>query len=117
MGLNPNDRDTYSFKLHSPQTGWYPSKTTWSPSLYTNWLSPPTISVYNDGTTRGSDVHVWGINKNGKLYYSYFRKGKWWPNPSYYYEIMDVPGIVASGKTEIPPNFEVLDQDELRWGD
>ncbi|KAA8572231.1 hypothetical protein EYC84_002134 [Monilinia fructicola] len=42
------------------KTGWYPSKTTWSPSLYTNWLSPPTISVYNDGTTRGSDVHVCG---------------------------------------------------------
>ncbi|KAI9640133.1 hypothetical protein NHQ30_011535 [Ciborinia camelliae] len=115
MGLNPKDRDTYVYKVHNPRTGWSPSNTTWIPSIYTNWLSPPTISTYNDGNTRGSDVHVWGINKNGKLYYSYSRNGQWWPSPFYYYEIMNVPGIVTSGSAESNTDVQkLLAQDELR---
>ncbi|TGO13831.1 hypothetical protein BTUL_0062g00040 [Botrytis tulipae] len=75
MTPDPNNNNKYNFKLYNPQTGWSPGKTTWTPTLYTEWLTQPTISVYDNGATRGSDVHVWGINKNGKLYYPYLRNG------------------------------------------
>ncbi|THV48076.1 hypothetical protein BGAL_0269g00020 [Botrytis galanthina] len=115
MTLDPNNNNKYNFKLYNPQTGWSPGKTTWTPTLYTEWLTQPTISVYDNGATRSTDVHVWGINKNGKLYYSYLRNGQWWPRSNYYYEVMDVPGIVPSVNVESYPGAQqILAQDELR---
>ncbi|TGO31847.1 hypothetical protein BHYA_0398g00020 [Botrytis hyacinthi] len=96
MTLDPNNNNKYNFKLYNPQTGWSPGKTTWTPTLYTEWLTQPTISVYDNGVKRGSDVH-------------------WWPRSNYYYEVMDVPGIVPSVNTESYPGAQqVLAQDELK---
>ncbi|TGO57250.1 hypothetical protein BOTNAR_0205g00160 [Botryotinia narcissicola] len=40
MTLDPNNNNKYNFKLHNPRTGWSPGKTTWTPTLYTEWLTP-----------------------------------------------------------------------------
>ncbi|TGO18600.1 hypothetical protein BPAE_0375g00010 [Botrytis paeoniae] len=115
MTLGSNNNNKYNFKLYNSQTGWSPGKTTWILTIYTHWLTQPTISVYDNGATRASDVHVWGINKNGKLYYSHLRNGQWWPRSNYYYEVMDVPGIVPSinGESYLGAQ-QVLAQDELK---
>ncbi|ATZ56336.1 hypothetical protein BCIN_13g01770 [Botrytis cinerea B05.10] len=100
MALSPpsssSSTSTYLYKTHSPLTGYSPSQTTWTTSG-SNWISAPAISSFNDGVSRGTDIHVWGIKNDGKLYYSYWRGNQWWPRSGAYYSVMDVPGIVPSG--------------------
>jgi hypothetical protein len=114
MGLNPKSNDTYVYKLYSPKNGWAPAKTTWF-TTGTNWLSPPSISTYDSGKEKGKDVHTWGVGKDGRLYYSYFRNGLWWPKSGSYYSILRVPGIAAQGILQSGPQLQtVMMQDELK---